>query len=68
MATHSSILPWKIPWTGEPGGLWGHKEPDTIEHRAQNMSGYIAIKAKMRIHIAPEKISSWRRKKKRLNN
>ena len=21
MATHSSILPWKIPWTEEPGGL-----------------------------------------------
>ena len=21
MATHSSILAWKIPWTGEPGGL-----------------------------------------------
>ena len=21
MATHSSILVWKIPWTGEPGGL-----------------------------------------------
>ena len=21
MATHSSILPWKIPWTVEPGGL-----------------------------------------------
>ena len=20
MATHSSILAWKIPWTGEPGG------------------------------------------------
>ena len=20
MATHSSILPWKIPWTREPGG------------------------------------------------
>ena len=20
-ATHSSILPWKIPWTEEPGGL-----------------------------------------------
>ena len=29
MATHSSILAWKIPWTEEPGGLyspWGHKE------------------------------------------
>ena len=28
MATHSSILAWKIPWTEEPGGLyspWGHK-------------------------------------------
>ena len=21
IATHSSILAWKIPWTGEPGGL-----------------------------------------------
>ena len=20
-ATHSSILPWEIPWTEEPGGL-----------------------------------------------
>ena len=22
MATYSSILGWKIPWTEEPGGLW----------------------------------------------
>ena len=22
MATHSSILPWKILWTEEHGGLW----------------------------------------------
>ena len=30
MATHSSILAWRIPWTDEPGGLrpWGHKELD----------------------------------------
>ena len=21
LATHSSILDWRIPWTGEPGGL-----------------------------------------------
>ena len=21
MATHSSMLAWKIPWTGKPGGL-----------------------------------------------
>ena len=27
MATHSSILAWRIPWTEEPGGysLWGCK-------------------------------------------
>ena len=34
MATHSSILAWRIPWTEEPGGLlqsWGRKELDTTE-------------------------------------
>ena len=33
IATHSSILAWKIPWTEEPGSYssWGHKESDTIE-------------------------------------
>ena len=34
MATHSSILTWKIPWTEEPGGLyspWGREELDTTE-------------------------------------
>ena len=30
MATHSSILAWKIPWTVEPGP-WGCKESDMIE-------------------------------------
>ena len=31
MATHSSILAWRIPWTEEPGGLQGHKGSDTTE-------------------------------------
>ena len=34
MATHSSSLTWKIPWTEEPGRLhspWGHEESDTTE-------------------------------------
>ena len=22
MATHSSVLTWRIPWTEEPGGPW----------------------------------------------
>ena len=32
MATHSSILAWKIPWSEEPGDPWGHKELDTAEY------------------------------------
>ena len=33
MATHSSVLAWRIPGTAEPGGLpsMGHTEPDTME-------------------------------------
>ena len=31
MATHSSILAWRIPGMGEPGGLWGRTELDTTE-------------------------------------
>ena len=34
MATHSSILAWRIPWTEEPGGLyspWSCKELDMTE-------------------------------------
>jgi len=33
MATHSSILAWRIPWTAELGGLQstGCKELDTTE-------------------------------------
>jgi len=33
MATHSSILAWRTPWTEEPGGLQsvGSKELDTTE-------------------------------------
>ena len=32
MATHSSILAWKIPWTEKPGGLQsiGSQESDTV--------------------------------------
>ena len=33
MATHSSILAWRIPWTEEPGKLlsMGSKESDMTE-------------------------------------
>ena len=33
MAIHSSVLAWRIPGMGEPGGchLWGHTESDMTE-------------------------------------
>ena len=38
MATHSSVLVWRIPWTEEPGGLQGyppgHKESGMTEATA----------------------------------
>ena len=38
MATHSSILAWRIPWTKELGeqSPWGHKESDTTEQLMHN--------------------------------
>ena len=40
MATHFSILAWRIPWTEEPGGLQsvGSKESDTPELTSINTS------------------------------
>ena len=39
MATHSSVLAWRIPWTGEPGGLqsMGHKESDMTDQLALSL-------------------------------
>ena len=38
MATHSSILVWKIPWTEEPGGLQstGRKKSEMMEQLSTN--------------------------------
>ena len=41
MATHSSILAWRIPRTEEPGGLQsiGHKESDTEQLHKNTREG-----------------------------
>ena len=39
MATHSSILAWRIPWTEEPGGPQSTEEPDTTEHSTAAVLG-----------------------------
>ena len=44
MATYSSILAWKIPWTEEPGRLqsMGLKQLDMTEHEhTQTLKGVI---------------------------
>ena len=51
MATHSSILAWRIPWTKEPGQpIVCQKESDTIErlththtHKRSNFRSIIDI-------------------------
>ena len=37
MAPHSSVLAWRVPGPGEPGGcrLWGRTESDTTEATQQ---------------------------------
>ena len=40
MATHSSVLAWRIAWTGEPGGL-----PSTGSHRVGHDSSDLAAAA-----------------------
>ena len=29
MASHCSVLAWRIPWTEEPGGLWSMESQDS---------------------------------------
>ena len=47
MATHCSILAWKIPWTEKPGGLYivhGVTELDTTERlHFHNISNFFII-------------------------
>ena len=36
MATHSSILAWRIPWTEEPGGLLSMETQRVVHDRVTN--------------------------------
>ena len=39
MATHCSILAWRIPWTEEPGGLHRITELDTTKVTEHTCTG-----------------------------
>ena len=47
MATHSSMLVWRIPWTEDPSGSpWSHKESDTTEQeREREMCVHTRVRA-----------------------
>ena len=52
MATHSSLLAWKIPWTEEPGGLyrpWDHKELDVTA--SEHTQTYLSYKNNLKLSI-----------------
>ena len=46
MASHSSTLAWKIPWTGEPGGL-----PSMGSHRVEHDWSNLAAAAARNIFV-----------------
>ena len=62
MATHSSTLAWRIPWTEEIGGLQstGHKESDTTERLHYGCESWTVKKAEHR-KIDAFELWCWRR-------
>ena len=48
MATHSSILPWRIPWTEilADHRPWDHKESDTTEQLTLSFTGIQLMSSK----------------------
>ena len=48
MATHSSVLAWRIPGTGSLGGcrLWGCTESDTTERLSSKYADDTTLMAK----------------------
>ena len=45
MATRSSVVTWRIPWTEEPGGYSprGHKESDTTYGRSSGQDSTLPL-------------------------
>ena len=51
IATYSSILAWRIPWTEEPGKLHspqGHKESDMTEQLTHTTAIWTGVKIHMK--------------------
>ena len=67
MATHSSILAWRIPWTEEPGGLQPmgservshHRTSKPAQHGARHVSGARKTSDKLTGHEPCQGESWW---------
>ena len=66
MATHSSILAWRIPWAEEPGRLQstGHKELDVTDPHsipeAQRSPGSLLVSSRLQCCLTTELNLSFR--------
>ena len=59
MATHSSILAWEIPWTGEPGGLQSSASQRVGHNWALTHNKIIMATLKTRSEKTDWKNDSW---------
>ena len=60
MATHSSILVWRIPWTEEPGGLQSTGLQRLRHNSATNTSTFISIPTQVCITLKRHGEGEWR--------
>ena len=60
MATHSSVLAWKVPWTEEPTSYspWDYKELDMTEHAPPSWINHLPPKHFQISHLELE-LSIW---------
>ena len=49
MATHSSILAWRIQWTEAPGGLWS-MESQRVRHNRATFT-HLLTRSSSRVHV-----------------
>ena len=60
MATHSSILAGKIPWTEEPGGLWSMGSQRVWSNGAHILNTHIElVEMKTKMSVIKKKIPGW---------
>ena len=61
MATYSSILAWRIPWTEGPGELQslGLKELDMTEQLTLSFGGFPDSSAGKKIHLLMQETPVW---------